>query len=145
MILNWIMNDVAKKETRKGFKRTPQRLAILEYLQGNTAHPSAEEIYRAVKGNVRGLSFATVYNTLNTLSETGSLRELSIDPSRKRYDPNVSPHHHVICVECKSVEDVPEPVSVAPPDAIVNNYSVMGYHIEFYGICLPCRKGLKTD
>ncbi len=45
-----------------GLKLTPQRLAILEYLDGNTSHPSAEDIYISVKEKFPTMSFATVYN-----------------------------------------------------------------------------------
>ena len=129
----------------KGFKRTPQRLAILAYLEGNTSHPSAEEIFHAVVGKDRTLSFATVYNTLNTLSRTGALRELTIDPARKRYDPNTSAHHHLICVTCKKVVDVPEEISIDLPKNIAQNFSILGNHIEFYGVCPACRKAKKSD
>jgi Fur family peroxide stress response transcriptional regulator len=65
------MKNAIKIGFEKGFKRTPQRLAILAYLEGNTSHPSAEEIFHAVGGKDQTLSFATVYNTLNALSRQG--------------------------------------------------------------------------
>ncbi len=128
----------------KEFKRTPQRLAILAYLEGNTSHPSAEDIFHAVVGKDRTLSFATVYNTVNTLSKAGALRELTIDPSRKRYDPNTGAHHHLICVTCKKVVDVPEEISIDLPKEVAQNFSILGNHVEFYGICPTCRKAQKT-
>ena len=128
----------------KGFKRTPQRLAIVAYLEGNKSHPSAEEIFNAVAGKDRTLSFATVYNTLNTLSKAGALRELTIDSSRKRYDPNTGAHNHIICVTCKKVVDVPEEISIDLPREVAQNYTILGNHIEFYGICPACRKAQKN-
>lgn len=128
----------------KGFKRTPQRLAILAYLEGNTSHPSAEEIFKAVVGKDRAMSFATVYNTLHTLAKAGTVRELTIDPVRKRYDPNTGAHHHIICVACKKVADVPGEIPVELPKSVAKNFSIIGNHIEFYGLCLSCRKEQKT-
>jgi Fur family peroxide stress response transcriptional regulator len=124
-------------------KRTPQRLAILEYLRGNTSHPSAEEIYRAVSRKYQSMSFATVYNTLNALTRKGALRELTIDPERKRYDPDTSSHHHFICVNCGTIFDVPEEIRVDLPGTLQENFTVEGYHIEFYGQCTPCQKKRK--
>lgn len=138
------MKRAIKIGFEKGFKRTPQRLAILAYLEGNTSHPSAEEIFHAVGGKDQTLSFATVYNTLNTLSRAGALRELTIDPSRKRYDPNTGAHHHIICVACKKVVDVPEEISIDLPQEVAQNFSILGNHIEFYGICPVCTKAQKT-
>ncbi len=124
----------------KRFKRTPQRLAILDYLDGNTAHPSAEDIYRAVAKRYYSMSFATVYNTLNTLSQAGVVRELTIDPDRKRYDPDTTMHHHLICVTCRKIVDVPGEVGVAVPEGVATDYTILGSHVEFYGQCPSCRK-----
>lgn len=134
------MKQSLKKGFGKGFKRTPQRLAILDYLEGNTLHPSAEDVYRAVTKKYCSLSFATVYNTLNTLAQSGAVRELTVDPERKRYDPNTEPHHHLICVTCKKVIDVFEDVTVGIPKRIEKEFSIFGNHVEFYGRCSICRK-----
>jgi Fur family peroxide stress response transcriptional regulator len=138
------MKQSLKKGFGKGFKRTPQRLAILDYLEGNTLHPSAEDVYRAVTKKYFSLSFATVYNTLNTLAQAGAVRELTIDAERKRYDPNTEPHHHLICVKCRKVIDVFENVPVGLPKRIEKEFSVFGNHVEFYGQCSACRKKNKS-
>jgi len=135
-----MLKKLTEKGFRRGFKRTPQRLAIMAYLDGNTSHPSAEEVYKAVTKKHRSMSFATVYNTLNTLAETGVIQGLTIDPDRRRYDPNIQPHHHLICLGCKSVVDVHEPIAVEVPQALAAEYSITGNHIEFYGHCSACRK-----
>ncbi len=124
----------------KRFKRTPQRLAILDYLDGNTSHPSAEDIFRAVSKNHDSLSFATVYNTLNTLSQAGAVRELTIDPDRKRYDPDTTMHHHLICVNCRKIVDIPGEVDIAVPEGVAPDFTILGSHVEFYGQCPSCRK-----
>lgn len=119
-------------------KRTPQRLAILEYLEGNTSHPSAEDIYRAVSRKYRSLSFATVYNTLHALTRAGVLRELNIDPARKRFDPDTRGHHHFLCVACGRIADVPDEIMVTLPQTMSQDYTLLGSHIEFFGHCTPC-------
>ncbi|PHJ36752.1 hypothetical protein P378_20455, partial [Desulforamulus profundi] len=58
-----------------GLKLTPQRLAILNLLEGNAKHPSAEEIYNQLKPQYPSLSLATVYNTLEILAKAGELQE----------------------------------------------------------------------
>ena len=133
-----VKND-HKNKMEVRFKRTPQRLAILDYLEGNTSHPSAEEIYRAVSKKYRSLSVATVYNTLNTLTKSGALRELTIDPERKRYDPDTSRHYHLICVLCHKIVDIPAGIAVDLPGDMARDFALLGYHIEFYGHCSPCK------
>ena len=70
-----------------GFKLTPQRIAILDYLEGNKDHPSADDIYKAVSEKFTTMSLATVYTTLAALKERGNVLELTVDPDKKRYDP----------------------------------------------------------
>jgi len=139
-----MLKKLRQKGIISGFKRTPQRLAILEHLDGNKSHPSADEIFRVVAKKNPSMSFATVYNTLNTLVETGAVRELTIDPDRKRYDPDTSAHHHLICLDCRKIVDIPGDVAVEVPRGVTKDFTVTGNHIEFYGICAPCRKVQRT-
>lgn len=139
-------DSAREKKARSSFKRTPQRLAILEYLDGNLSHPSAEQIFTAVAKKYQSMSFATVYNTLNTLTAAGALRELTIDPDRKRYDPDTTLHHHLICIACRKIVDVPETeISVDLPKGSARDFTVLGNHVEFYGHCPACRKKKKTS
>src|SRR5512135_3326468 len=95
-----------EKYKQIGFKLTPQRLAILGYLDGNKDHPSAEDVYRAVSKRFPTMSFATVYNTLEALRRRGGVMELTLDPDKKRFDPNTEPHHHLICLKCRRIADI---------------------------------------
>ena len=124
-----------------GLKLTPQRLAILDYLDGNKRHPSAEEIYSAVSKKFPTMSFATVYNTLEVLRQRGGVLELTIDPGKKRFDPNTGPHHHLICVKCKSIVDVHTDFDLKVSDSERGDFEITGNHIEFYGICPKCKRG----
>ncbi len=123
-----------------GIKLTPQRLAILKCLDGNETHPSAEDIYRVVRKRFPTMSFATVYNTLELLREKGGLRALTIDPKRRRYDPDTSPHHHLICLGCRKVVDVHADVTAELPQEMSQGFDITGSHTEFYGLCPACKK-----
>jgi Fur family peroxide stress response transcriptional regulator len=123
-----------------GLKLTPQRLAILGYLEGNKLHPSADEIYAAISKKFPTMSFATVYNTLDALRQKGEIRELTIDPGKKRFDPDTSPHHHLICVRCRRVSDVFTEYALPLSDGERAGFEIVGNHIEFYGVCPKCRE-----
>jgi len=125
------------KYTHFHLRLTPQRVAILDYLDGNKSHPSAEDIYQAVAKRFPTMSLATVYNTLSALERRGQLLKLTIDPSKARYDPNTSPHHHLICTLCKTIADVDTHYRLSLPDT---EFEVTGSHVEFYGTCPKCRK-----
>jgi Fur family peroxide stress response transcriptional regulator len=121
---------------------TPQRMAILKYLEGNKDHPSAEEIYNKMKELYPNMSFATVYNTLQVLKERGGLQEITIDPSRRRYDPDINLHHHMICMKCKKISDINIDIALELPEEERRGFRVLGNHIEFYGLCPGCGKTL---
>jgi Fur family peroxide stress response transcriptional regulator len=122
-----------------GLKLTPQRIAILDYLDGNKQHPSADEIYRAVSKKFPTMSFATVYTTLSALKAKGNVIELTIDPGKKRYDPQTGGHNHLICVSCKRIIDVPVAYSLDVPESIKQGFNVTNTHVEFYGLCPKCK------
>jgi len=128
-----------EKYRDKGLKLTPQRLAILEYLDGNKSHPSAEDIYASVRQKYPTMSFATVYNTLEALRKKGKVLELTIDDERRRYDPDVSTHHHLICTDCRKIVDIEDVFSISVPEEQKCSYEVTGNHIEFYGVCPDCK------
>jgi len=122
------------------FKLTPQRMAILKYLEGNEEHPSAESIYQEVKKKFPTMSYATVYNTLEMLKKRGRVLELTIDPDRKRYDPNTEEHHHLICRGCSKIVDIHLKFSFDLTGIETEGFSLTGNHIEFYGICPDCKR-----
>ncbi|MEJ2684455.1 MAG: transcriptional repressor [Candidatus Sulfobium sp.] len=128
-----------------GLKLTPQRLAILEYLEGNETHPSAEDIYAEVSKKFPTMSLATVYNTLEALRQRGEVQELTIDPYKKRFDPDTGPHHHIICTGCGRIVDVHVYYELNVPADERKDFEISGNHVEFYGSCARCRKSGGDD
>ncbi len=120
-------------------KLTPQRIAILDYLKGNKSHPSAEDIYKAVKKEFSTMSFATVYNTLEALKIKGNIQELKIDSNKKRYDPDCSEHHHLICTNCKNIVDIFKDFKLHLSDDLTEGFDLLGNSIEFFGVCQDCK------
>jgi Fur family peroxide stress response transcriptional regulator len=135
----WGEKGLMEKYRQLNIKLTPQRLAILRYLEGNKEHPSAEIIFKAVQKQFPTMSFATVYNTLEALKNIGNVQELKIDSGKKRYDPDVSNHHHIICKKCKSIFDVHKDFEISLPDELTGGFDIHGNNIEFFGICEQCK------
>src|SRR5690242_14584488 len=128
-----------------GLKLTPQRLTILDYLQGNKSHPSAEDIYRAVHDRFPTMSLATVYSTLAALKRKGYVIELALDPDKKRYDPETGHHNHLICMSCKRIVDVPGECLPDLPEGERQDFVVLESHVEFYGLRPKCKQEKKKN
>jgi Fur family transcriptional regulator, peroxide stress response regulator len=120
-------------------KMTPQRRAIIEYLQSAIHHPTAEEVLRAVNEKFPMTSRATVYNTLNWLKGEGMVREV-YEGGIVRFDPNTSDHHHFVCRKCGRVEDVDsEMIGSYQFDPSLGNRTVENFEIILRGICTDCQ------
>jgi len=133
-----------KKYSKTGLKMTPQRVAILDYLDGNHEHPSAEDIYKHIREQYPMISFATVYKNLELLKNSGYLLELTIDAQRRRYDPDTKHHHHLICITCKKIVDIFEDFDIIIPEEDRGSFEMKGNHVEFYGVCPECKQRKET-
>jgi Fur family ferric uptake transcriptional regulator len=124
----------------RGLKVTPQRRLIFEALQESSEHPSAEDIYQAVTEVMPDISVATVYHTVNDLVTMGELVELDLGEGKSRYDPLTSQHHHLVCLGCRKVEDIPRDldcVQFLPEE--MNGYQIERCDVVFYGRCPDCQ------
>ncbi|MGE0883134.1 MAG: Fur family transcriptional regulator [Blastocatellales bacterium] len=121
-----------------GLKMTPQRRAIVEFLQASGEHPTADEILTAVNEKFPMTSRATVYNTLNWLKGAGMIREV-FEGGLVRYDPNTSSHHHFVCRECGKVEDIEcEAISALKICSLPGDPKIENYQITVRGLCGQC-------
>lgn len=88
----------------RGLVLTQQRRRIVAYLDGNMHHPTAAQIHTAV---APGVTLSTVYNTLALLKDLGVVHELPQPGGEARFDPNPVLHHHLLCMDCGALHDVP--------------------------------------
>jgi len=58
------LNEMINKLKEKGFRLTPQRLAVVKTLATSEEHLSAEKIYDRVKAEFPFTSLATIYKTV---------------------------------------------------------------------------------
>ena len=124
--------------TSKNFRK---RNAILSYLRGTTAHPSAETIYSDLKTQIPDLSMATVYRNLTKFRQEGMVQCVATVRGVERYDGNTAPHVHFICRQCDAVIDLHE---MQIPEALRSQAdAVLGGRTEscclsFTGLCRAC-------
>lgn len=83
------------------------------------------------------MSRATVYNTLEALTQAGLILRITVDPSVARYDADLDPHAHFRCRVCNAVYDV------HIEDENTFGEEIDGHRVETvrtyaYGICANC-------
>jgi Fur family peroxide stress response transcriptional regulator len=133
------------REKTKGTRRTPQKLAILAFLEGNKSHPSAEEIHKALLPRFPTMSLSTVYTTLRGLQREGRVHELAVEPGKGRFDPESAPHHHLVCLECRKVIDIHRKFSLVLRPGEAGGFRVLHNHVGFFGICPGCQAKAKKQ
>jgi len=122
-----------------GYRITGQRKAILDYLVSTPEHPGAYKIFEEVKKVQPGLSLATVYNTLQVLTENGLIKILTFREDN-RYEANLSFHINLICASCGRIQDFDAGESISPEEVREKiGFEVIAYRMEYHGLCPECR------
>ena len=123
-----------------GQRFTEQRFAVFRFLAGTAAHPTADEVFTAVRDEIPDISLATVYKSLETLVRCGLAVKLTYSDGSARYDGRTDPHPHARCVRCGAVADVPGHLDLTalPGLGRVEGFAVEAYRLELLGHCASC-------
>ena len=132
---------------RKSFRATPQRIAIAQVVLNSKDHPTAEQVYQAVKKKYPTLSSATVYQTLHLLTEIGLLQELGFSDRVSRYDPDTSPHINIVCKNCGKIQDCEAESIKTLWFQIIKDlgFKPIGQRLDIYTYCEQCLANMHNN
>ena len=141
------MNEAREQTLRErlgtlGGHMTRQRSAVYGYLRAGRQHPTAEEVYLAVKQELPRIGLATVYKNLEALVNCGLATKVTAGDGAARYDIRTDHHYHSRCLKCGAMVDLePEAEAVLPGLVRVPvEFEVMQYRVEVLGMCPGCRR-----
>jgi Fur family transcriptional regulator, peroxide stress response regulator len=121
---------------------TPQRIAVCEALLACQGHPTAAEIYQAVRAAHPAISQATVYNTLTMLEELGLIHTLHlVGDDHAHYDLGVEAHVNAVCTRCGRISDIHTDTLEALLGLVAarSGYQLSpGEGVIVYGLCIDC-------
>ena len=127
---------------RRGLAVTVQRRAVFAELAGRRDHPTADQVYDAIRGEIPGLSRTTVYRVLDTLVDARLARKVHHAGGVVRFDPMTGRHHHLVCEGCSRLVDLED--SVVPPlripETAGTGFRITDYSVSFTGLCPACAK-----
>ena len=134
------LSEFAARCRRGGLAVTPQRLAIIKALLGSGEHPRADAIFAAVRRQHPYISLATVHRTLETLCDIGEARKVTMLHDSARYDGNITPHHHVVCVKCRRIRDIeiPRLDRLLAGQSELGEFTVLSSSLEIHALCEDC-------
>ncbi len=125
---------------------TPQRELVLEvFAENGDRHLNAEEIYDLVRLKNPDIGLATVYRTLELLSDLKIVQGIDFGDGCVRYEGarhDKHHHHHLICVECGRVAEVGSDLLERLEEEVEakHDFRIVDHQVKFYGVCAECRR-----
>ena len=122
-------------------KRSKQRDAILDVLRNTTSHPTADWIYSQVRERIPNISLGTVYRNLAKLSDEKIIMKLGLGTDVEHFDGDISPHYHVMCMECGAISDIHEEPLVKLNEWASSLFKgeIYKHSAIFFGKCEKCK------
>ncbi|OGR41249.1 MAG: ferric uptake regulation protein [Elusimicrobia bacterium GWA2_61_42] len=134
-----------------GRRMTPARHAVLDALSERGEHLTAEEVFRSAARRYPNLGLATVYRTLELLTELGMVSRFDTGDDKARYefaDPTGAKghHHHLVCTSCRKIIDYKDFIKEetellrSTEEGLSRKYGfkINSHVIQFYGVCREC-------
>lgn len=135
--------ELLQRLRKAGCKITPARLAVITTVLAEGRHQNAGDILRQAQALHPHTSRATVYRTLELLTELGIVRPIYMGENGPTYIRAEGGHHHLVCAQCGKIVDFDQ----CGADSLAHELEArFGFHIhshllEFYGICAECYTG----
>jgi Fur family ferric uptake transcriptional regulator len=128
--------DAGLLQTR--YRLTKQRAAILRALQDGS-HLTAEAIHERVRAELPAVSLGTIYRTLDILRGIGLVQTFTIGGAA-RYEAALDKHHHLVCLSCSEIINVPIPEVGALALAVGQDhrYTALDAALVVTGRCSRC-------
>jgi len=140
------MSQTAEQLHRVGLKATGPRIVMLEALEHDRSHPTAEQLYERLRQHYPSLSLSTVYQTLDTFLRVGLCHWVPGADGRLRVEGATQRHDHAICRVCRRLFDIErgKDATLSPPMELPHGLQVTDWRIEYEVICVACQEETKA-
>jgi Fe2+ or Zn2+ uptake regulation protein len=131
--------DLIPALRERGMRVTSQRVVVHRALQELDRHVTADELLDAVSDRLPNVSLPTIYATLDLLEDLGMVRRVQ-RAGTTLFDPRTDPHHHLICSECGSIEDLDSVLDTSAIKRAATKHGFSHERIEavVHGLCANC-------
>ena len=133
------MEEIIEQLRGQGYRLTRQRQQVLAVLSNRPQ--SVGEVVTALKTKDLRLDKVTVYRTLDCFVKLGAVNATQFRNQTTKYELATQPHHHhLICDQCGSVQDIPmNEASLIKQANRRTGFIIRSHTLEFYGLCVKCR------
>ena len=122
---------------------TKQREVVLQVIRDACEHLTANEVFVNAKAMLPSISFATVYNSLRFLKDSGHIAEIKFGNGASRFDRTLTRHDHAICTKCGTLVDIEmeHPPELVERAAAYSNFKPESLEFTLRGVCPDCSEG----
>lgn len=108
---------------------------------------SLAELLDAVRANVGGANYSSVFRAVSALEQAGVVARFDLGDGATRYELKNGHHEHVRCQSCGRVAPVRDCVATDAAERIntETGFTVTGHHVWFVGLCADCAGASSTD
>lgn len=123
-------------------RMTRQRSAVAEALAELEEFHSAQQLHEVLRGRGHEIGLATVYRTLQTLTETGEVDVLRAADGEALYRrcARREHHHHLVCRRCGTTVEIDGPgvEAWAAQTGAAYGFTDVEHTMELSGTCAAC-------
>jgi Fur family ferric uptake transcriptional regulator len=131
-----------------GYRLTSPRRQVARLIAEHGGHFTALELEAAARDRRIGISRATLFRTLDLLTDLRVVERMDLPSGEHAYVPCApAHHHHVICSRCGRTTEV-EDAGVAEAVAEIarrSGYRIDTHRLELFGLCRHCQAKTTAD
>ncbi len=128
-------------------RHTPARIAVLERVLAMPGHFWIEMLTSSnIDAQGVSVSRATVYNTIELLTDAGLLRRHTFGNNTAQYELVSGPanHHHLVCTRCGKVKEIKDPeIDRQLATRHFSGFTPAYTDLYIYGLCSRCSRKKK--
>jgi Fur family ferric uptake transcriptional regulator len=129
---------------RKGLKTTRERTALFDEIFSTHRHFDADDLVLRMREKGKKISRATVYRTLELLTECGLVGRVRLNEEKYRYErlQKGEHHDHLVCTSCGRIIEFVEPRIERLQDVVCERYGFLAtsHSHQIRGFCASCQR-----